>query len=140
MKYSKWTVVTVCAMMSILLAMAPASAQTTFTPATPLFSPWHGLFNRPDNRNVDNFNQFVRPQFEQQQQRAAQQQAIDALQRQNRAFQQQLDFGTMPQGGVGAQGAGTAMPPGISQIRRTGTVSRAATFRNYSHFYPSAPR
>ena len=139
MRYAKWTIFTVCAAMSFFLAVETTSAQS-FTPNTPTMSPWLGFLNRPDN-DIDNYNRFIRPQFESQRSRAAQQQAIDSLQRQNRALQNQmLDFGAGgPSGVAGAPSGGTAQPPGI-QMRLGGYPSQAATFRNYSHFYPNARR
>ena len=96
---------------------------------TPSISPWLGLTNRPTG-SLDPYNQYVRPQLEMQRTLGLQQSQIN-----QQAVQQQE---MLRRSNLGA--GGQLHKLGESQmgtIRVTGRASQAATFRNYSHYYPN---
>ena len=94
--------------------------------SSPSLSPWLGLTNRPTG-SLDPYNQYVRPRLEierafQSQQSQISRQGIvqqDMMRRQN--------LGVQPGAGIGTQ---TGAPT-------VGRFKPAATFRNYSHYYPN---
>ena len=101
---------------------ASAQGYMNFGSSPPL-SPWLALGNRPTG-SLDSYNQYVRPRLEIQNMMGAQQAQI------NRQGLQQQTFERVARQGVG----GTGFQSGA---QTTGRAMPAATFRNYSHYYPN---
>ena len=103
-----------------------ASAQGYMNFGTnPPISPWVALGNRPTG-SLDSYNQYVRPRLEMQSMMGAQQTQLN-----RQGMQQQMMMRS-------SQGVGSGM--GMQQGGGAPTVGRfkpAATFRNYSHYYPN---
>ena len=91
--------------------------------ATPPLSPWLALGNRPMG-SLDNYNQYVRPRLEIQNMMGAQQTQINRQGLQQQVFER----------AARNVSAGTGFQRGA---RTTGGSMPAATFRNYSHYYPN---
>ncbi len=86
---------------------------------SPALSPWLSLGNRPTGV-LDSYSQYVRPQLEIQQAFAQQQAQLN-----RQAYQQQSLQGDLET---------------INAPQKRGSYSRAASFRNYSHYYPNMKR
>ena len=85
----------------------------------PALSPYLALGNRREGV-LDNYSQFVRPRLEVQNMMNQQQAQIN-----RQAVSQQMTQQILQRGGGGS----STMPA------KTGRVSQAATFQNYSHYY-----
>ena len=90
---------------------------------TPPLSPWLALGNRPTG-SLDSYNQYVRPRLEIQNMMSNQQTQIN---RQGLRQQTLERAARNVSSGTGFQGGAAT----------TGRSVPAATFRNYSHYYPN---
>jgi len=96
----------------------------------PTVSPYINLFNN-NQGGVNNYFSFVRPM--QQQQRLNQQQYNQNARLQQQLYNPQGQFGAPITLGPQVGGPQTMLRPGN---QGTGMPSTAATFFNYSHYYP----
>lgn len=101
--------------------------------SSPAISPWLGLSNRPTGV-LDSYNQYVRPRMEIQREFQVQQ---DQLNRQG--MRQEIMYRESQQAQRAAtQRPGTSTGPRTSQgVPVVGRFKQAASFRNYSHYYPN---
>lgn len=112
-------------------------AAQSYYGSRPAMSPWLGLSNRPTGV-LDSYNQYVRPHMEIQKEFNAQQDQLnrqrlqqDSMSRQTQQLEQnqqqiQRTQKDMIDGSQGVQG-----------VRTVGRSKPAASFRNYSHYYPN---
>ena len=93
--------------------------------SSPSLSPWLGLTNRPTG-SLDSYNQYVRPRLEMQRALDYQQSQINRQGMVQQDMMRRSNLGAQPGGRVGTQ----------SGVQTIGGTKQAATFRNYSHYYP----
>jgi len=94
--------------------------------SSPTLSPWLGLTNRSTG-SLDPYNQYVRPQLEMQRAFDYQQSQINRQGAVQQDMMRRSNLGVQPGGRLGTQ----------SGVPTVGGSRQAATFRNYSHYYPN---
>ena len=104
---------------------------------SPPLSPWLGLANRPTGA-LDPYNQYVRPQLEMQRALGSQQSQINQQAMQQQEMLRRSNLGAQPTKALG----GAQTPGGVQMgthtgVRTVGRAKPAASFRNYSHYYPN---
>ncbi|MGL6196410.1 MAG: hypothetical protein ACRC2T_16465 [Thermoguttaceae bacterium] len=127
----KTKIISVCAKLVVFIAVIICVQNVCFAQggnnyynfgSQPALSPWLSLGNKPTGV-LDSYNQYVRPQLQVRDAFAQQQAQLNRQGNMQRAMESQIISG------------GTAAMP-----KTTGRSKQAATFRNYSHYYPNAGR
>lgn len=99
---------------------ASAQANSYLGGTTPAINPWLSLSNKRTGV-LDSYNQYVRPQLELQKAISTQQAQLN-----RQGAQQQMMYQQSQQQQAAMQSGGAV----------TGRAKQAASFRNYSHYYP----